>query len=84
MLLHNTTMSYPIYVRNFKILGVVVPEKSLAEKKFTHTYAHCYEIGENYMYIPRIYFVCQGALVTRKFLTKTSVERKKNGQIMRT
>ena len=34
-------MSYSIVVPNFKILGVVVPEKSLTEKKVnTHTYTN--------------------------------------------
>ena len=31
-------LSYPMFVPNFKMLGTVVPEKSLTEKKFTHTY----------------------------------------------
>ena len=30
-LLHNTTMSYPMLVPNFKILGDVVPEKSVTK-----------------------------------------------------
>ena len=34
-------MSYPMLVPNFKILGAVVPEKSLTEKKLnTHTHIH--------------------------------------------
>ena len=31
---------YPTFVPNFKILGLVVPEKSLTKKKFTHTHPH--------------------------------------------
>ena len=35
---------YPTFVPDFKILGSVVPEKSLTKKKFTHkpTHKHCY------------------------------------------
>ena len=32
---------YPTFVPNLKILGSVVPEKSLKKKK-THTHTHCY------------------------------------------
>ena len=31
---------YPIFVPNFKILGSVVPQKSLTKKKFTHKPTH--------------------------------------------
>ena len=31
---------YPMFVPNFKILGPVVFEESLIEKKFTHTHTH--------------------------------------------
>ena len=37
-------------VPNFKILGTVVPEKSLTKKKFTHTQTH----GKGKNYIPPI------------------------------
>ena len=45
-------MSYPMFVPNFKILSVVVPENSLTEKKVnTHTNPdkHCYGKDENYI-----------------------------------
>ena len=31
---------YPMFVPNFKILGAVVPEKSLTKKKSLHTDTH--------------------------------------------
>ena len=43
----------PMFVPNSKILGAVVPEKSLTEKKVnthTHTDKHCY--GKDEKYIP--------------------------------
>ena len=45
-----------MFVPNFKILGQVVPEKSLTEKKFTHKHTH----GKSKNYIPPIYFVYGG------------------------
>ena len=62
--------AYPLYtsytggIINLKILGTVVPEKYLAEKKFTHkltdthTHTHTHRKGKNY--IPPIYFVYRG------------------------
>ena len=40
----------------FKILGRVIPEKSLTEKSL-HTDKHCY--GKDKNYIPLIHFICQ-------------------------
>ena len=48
-----------MFVQNFKILGQVVSEKSLTEKKVNrHTNKHPYGKGKNY--IPPIYFVYRG------------------------
>ena len=53
-----------MFVSNFKILGAVVPEKSLNEKKVytqtkkKQTKKHCYGKDENY--ISSIYFICWG------------------------
>ena len=45
-------MSYPMFLPNFKILGAVVPEKSLTKKNVnthTHTDKQCYGKDENYI-----------------------------------
>ena len=52
-------LSLPSFVPNFKILGQVVPEKSLTEKKvYKHTNTQTH--GKNKNYIPPIYFVYRG------------------------
>ena len=47
---HCTTCHYQAFLQNYKILGQVVPEKSLTEKTFTHTltqtHKHCYRKGK--------------------------------------
>ena len=50
-----------MFVPDFKILGRIVPEKSLMKKKYyTHTDKHCYGKDKNvYTCIP-IYFIWQG------------------------
>ena len=53
-----------VNVPNFKILGRVVPEKSLVEKSLhTYTHKHCYRKDKNYT-LP-IYFVCWGINMDR-------------------
>ena len=56
-LIHSTTCHTLMIVPNFKILGTVVPEKSLTKKKFTHTHTHPHTNGKSKNYIPPIYFV---------------------------
>ena len=54
-------LSLPSFVPNFKILGQVVPEKSLTEKKvYKHTHTHTQTHRKSKNYIPPIYFVYRG------------------------
>ena len=51
--------SYAMFVQNFKTRGAVVPEKFLAEKKFTHIYTHrqTFLRKSQKLYTPPIYLV---------------------------
>ena len=45
--------SYPTFVPNFKILGAVVPEKSLTKKKSLHTHTQTHtNIADSKAHIP--------------------------------
>ena len=72
--------SYPMFVQNFKIRSAVVPEKFLAEKKFTHIYTHrlTFLWKSQKLYTPPIYLVCCGVYkkycisILKKNLKKSS------------
>ena len=49
-----------MFVPDFKILGQVVAEKSLTEKKFTDRQTHKHKDRKGKNYIPPIYFVYRG------------------------
>ena len=55
-------MSYPIFVPNFKMLGTVVPEKSLTKKKLTQTNTHKHTHTEKAKTIYPLYTSYTGGL----------------------